>query len=297
MNDNLNILGRTNPSVTPPKKLDQLYIDALNYAAMRWNKLIKFSDDMIDFINTITDTWSGIELVGVGIITTPDTGITSTPDQRYASAISFETTTININEGMLEQSMNNRTLNLKMILNIYEHTIFSVFKDNLITHISNVFTHELGHVLGMPIWQTSIPTDISFYYTNNNNKEYYSKTNLPKTSIAYNELQNNQNLPLIALDASTNHWANDTRIDSNNNTYLGFFNEMMGPYYQLSMANKYGYLISKLTIKQLIEIYTNNNNKNIYNYVEIVPDNSEVINWVKATSTINGVSTIKILLS
>ncbi len=287
-NDNLNILGReVSP---PPKKLDQLYIDALNNAATRWNNLIKFSNDMIDFIDTINDTWSGIEIVGVQIVTEPNPA--------YATALSFETSTININEGMQEQSMNNRTLNLKMILTIYEDTLITVFKKNL-DHVSNIFTHEFGHALGMPIWQTSIPNDISFYYTKNNERLYYSITNLPKTSFAYNELQNNVNLPLIALDSKNYHWANDTTTDSDNNKYLGFVNEVMCPGYQLDIAVDYKYFISKLTIKQLIEIYTNNNNNKIYNYVEIIPDNSEVKNWRVITSTrrLSGISTQKILLS
>jgi hypothetical protein len=303
-----------------PQRLDQRYIDALKIAARRWNNLIKYSNEMIDFIQNIPnrDTWSGIELVGVGIKSTQIVGVTD----RYADAMSFEITDFNTN-GIHIMSMN-RTLNLKMILTIYEYNLINTLNNDPL-HISNVFTHELGHVLGMPIWPTSIPNDISFYYNANNGRTFYSNTNLPLTSNEYNKLQrdainnyndwkgtsipNNIELSLIPLNLtctdltcnnlpreyfSNNHWTSDT-ITSNGNTYFGLVNEIMCPVYRYLNISTHPYLISKLTIKQLIEIYTHNNGTNIYNYVEISPDNSEVSYSLPVESTIGTTKVMKIV--
>lgn len=104
-----------------PKKLPQKYIDALIYAANRWNKFIKMAPGMISLMKKyVNPDWKGIELYEVEYFISTN----------YAATIPYV--------------YKSTTMCEKFKLEINDTDINSFSQDFL----NDLFTHELGHALG-----------------------------------------------------------------------------------------------------------------------------------------------------
>ena len=286
-------------------KLDQKYIDALTNAANRWNSFIKFRPETFNYIqgSVFWKMWYGIEL--------------------YKAVIQNNSNITYIAETTPEVIKVNTTLAYRFGIKInYFHTE----KYNS-TQLLDIFTHELGHALGMPCF-TSLKNGsgkelLPFLFENpdiNNLKCYAGNLcpndippeigskeydRFPKAVKAYNEFEGRKSKPqpknlkaassvnnLIPLFTGKNgrssHWCETPVYTiensvSGNFIYRGFDNEIMVPSYDGSKR----LLISKITIGELLDMYTSLNNTKYYNYFEINEGSSEVTSHNGKTTKTN----------
>lgn len=275
------------------RRIDSIYIQALTNAANRWNTYIKYTPEMNSLIyNTVKgyngNIWKGIELDNCQYINTNPNTLAS------AAAYTFEGTTINF----------------KFLLKINNISIQN-YNMNILT---DLFTHELGHVLGMPCWtvldgngdevlplselserlNTKIYNGTLTYFDPNYSEELVTINIFPNAVQAYNSygayivstknriLSPNNLIPLDNNheDSLQNykHWSDTAIIDTTSHPdydfiYCGLPNEILNPY--ISETDRS--LISKISIKELIDIYTVSAGSKIFNYIEINNNASEVI--------------------
>jgi len=279
-------------------KLEQKYLDALINAANRWNSFIKFRPETFKLINDLVfwKMWNGIEL--------------------YKAVIQNDSSITHIAETTAEVIKSNTTLVHRFGIKInYFHT--EKYNSN---QLLDIFTHELGHALGMPCFKSLkngsgeevLPllfdnSDINAMcyagnlYVGTTPPQVYNKEydRFPKAVKAYNEFPGRKSKPqpknlkpavsvnnLIPIfkdsKGISNHWCQTPLYDNVSNfIYRGFDNEIMVPYYDGSKRM----LISKLTIGELLDMYTSLNNTKYYNYFEINTDSSEVSSHNGATTT------------
>ena len=279
-------------------KLEQKYIDALLNAAKRWNSFIKFRPETFKLINDSISykMWNGIEL--------------------YKAVIQNDSSITYIAETQSEVIKSNTTLVYRfgIKINYYRTENYNS------TQLLDVFTHELGHALGMPCFKSlkngSGEEVLPLLFDNSDinakcyvgnlyvgpgppqlyNKEY---DRFPKALEAYNEFPGRKikpqqkNIKAIAIvnnliplftdsKGRTSHWCQTPLYDNVSNfIYQGFDNEIMVPYYDGSKRM----LISKLTIGELLDMYTSLNNTKYYNYIEINTGSSEVTSHNGKTTT------------
>jgi len=250
-----------------PKKLPSKYINGLISAVNRWNQFIKFNQDTINLIRTISintqyKNWNGIELKNVTYIDNPSLG---------ASVI---TTLVAYT-----------TLNVSFTLQINNNTM-STTADST---ISDIFTHELGHVLGFSRWPSHVDgkpdganvlqlvTNVKFHFDplctidppyKNMNKGY---NNYWGTIDYLNRKVEAQTTPIINNSDGT-HFGGyfiskepppDPTSDKGGK-YLkrGIGNDVMVP--QFSQYNKY--YISQVSLGYLLDLFTNWKGRNYFNY-------------------------------
>jgi hypothetical protein len=284
------------------KQLDQKYITALTNAANRWNKYIRYTPEMNQFINELLfendwgeNAWKGIELFRCKVF--KNKNVSRPTILAEASAYRYKST----------------SLNLSCYIGIYQARINELNITNINT-LTDIFTHELGHVLGMPCFYSTIdglnlrednvvgvqllPNSI---YDNNFRSYVYQDKYFKNTIDAYNSYQpvkavvtdywgdiigpflnvtGNKNIPFFS-----SHWLENPIFysylnDSGVGNYINFIHyglpiEMMSPKIEVGTSARRP-LISKITINLLTEIYTVWKGKKYYNYYEIKKGSSEV---------------------
>jgi hypothetical protein len=250
---------------TGAKKLPTKYLNGLISAANRWNTYIKFNRDTINLIRNIStnNNWNGIELTNV-------TYITST----YEAAV--RTSVINYT-----------TLNISFTLDINNNAIGSLNDSEL----SDVFTHELGHVLGFINWPSRVDgkengeillpkfvPNIAFQldplctinppYKNMN----IGYNNYWGTIDYLNSKVDNATTTPIILDSNGLHLTGyfnsiepPPQPSTRNGKYLkrGFANEIMVR--QFTTGNKY--YISQVSLGYLLDLFTNWRGSKYFNYI------------------------------
>lgn len=126
------------------KQLDQKYIIALTNAANRWNKYIRYTPEMNKLIDEILlendlgeNAWKGIELWQCKVFKTKDNSRPTILAE--AKAYTYKRTSIN----------------LTCYIGIYEARLNELNVTSINT-LTDIFTHELGHVLGLPCFKSTI---------------------------------------------------------------------------------------------------------------------------------------------
>jgi hypothetical protein len=258
------------------------YKSALFLAANRWNTFIKFNMDTVRFIRSKKTVdrdyknWNGIELTGFSLFTNP-TYIAQT------EAIYFALSSLNV-------SFTLKVDDAQMINKKYKQD-----------DINDVMTHELGHALGFTYMKTTVNSEAnkaelllntrtlqafkinSRDYSENPQhpigliKDYFPYTvqffdDIGGTCNNENKKVTGTNLPLDDNKAGGLHFASKTysSVELVPNTFIskyykrGLSNEIMSP----SHIQGQKYYISPLSICFLLELYTNYDGKNYYNYTQ-----------------------------
>jgi hypothetical protein len=281
------------PDYLGHRKIDEKYITALTNAANRWNTYIRYTPQMNSLIyNRVKKEingkiWKGLELYTCRY---KDAGTDT-----LASAAAY--------------TFNGTSMNFMFILTINNIAIQNYNMNTL----TDLFTHELGHVLGMPCWTVLDGTGeevlpLSEFDNNLNTKCYIGNLTgitpvpgefikfpvFPNAIKAFNKygafkviskvklLSANNIIPLHNKHSNPisnyKHWSDEAIIDSTSSQdyhfiYCGLPNEILNPYVSEFVRS----IISLITIKLLTDIYTLSGETKVYNYTEINPDASEVI--------------------
>jgi hypothetical protein len=281
------------PDYLGHRKIDENYITALTNAANRWNTYIRYTPQMNNLIyNRVKKEingkiWKGLELYTCRY---KDVGTDT-----LASAAAY--------------TFNGTSMNFMFILTI-NNIVIQNYNMNTLT---DLFTHELGHVLGMPCWTVLDGTGeevlpLSSFVTRLNTKCYFGNLTgitpvpgeflkfpvFPNAIKAFNKygafkviskeklLSANNTIPLHNKHSNPTsnykHWSDEAIIDSTSSPdyhfiYCGLPNEILNPYVSEFVRT----IISLITIKLLTDIYTLSGETKVYNYTEINPDASEVI--------------------
>jgi len=274
------------------RKIDVKYIEALTNAANRWNTYIRYSSQMNQLMyNTVKGysgaVWKGIELDNCQYKITTDM-------LASAAAYTFEGTTINY----------------RFLLRI-NTTAIQNYDMNTLT---DLFTHEFGHVLGMPCWRVIDGTGeevlpLSDFVDGVNSKcyignltgltglsadqgEFFTFPVFPKALVAYNTygafkvisqkpLFLNNIIPLNNNHTNSKqnykHWSDEAIIDSTSSPdYHFIYHGLPNEILNPYISEFDRSIISLITIKELTDIYTLSGDTKVYNYTEINPDASEV---------------------
>jgi hypothetical protein len=284
------------PPPPPPKEEDILfnlssfdnlpipntYKSALFLAANRWNTFIKFNMDTVRFIRSKKTAdrdyknWNGIELTGFSIVAN-QTYVAQTLAIYFSLSSLNVSFTLKVNEAQMIQSKYNQA------------------------DINDVMTHELGHALGFTYMKTTVNSeankaelllntrtlelfkiDSRDYSANPAHpigliKDYFPYTvqffdDIGGTCNNENKKVTGTNLPLDDNKEGGFHFANKTysSVELVPNTFIskyykrGLSNEIMSPTH--TQGRKY--YISPLSIFFLLELYTNYDGKNYYNYTQ-----------------------------
>lgn len=278
------------------KQLNQKYITALTNAANRWNTYIRYTPQMNSLIyNRVKKEingkiWKGLELYTCRY---KDVGTDT-----LASAAAY--------------TFNGTSMNFMFILTI-NNIVIQNYDMNTLT---DLFTHELGHVLGMPCWTVLDGTGeevlpLSEFVDGVNSKcyigaltgltgldadqgEFFTFPVFPNAIKAFNKygafkviskkklLSANNIIPLHNKHSNPihnyKHWSDEAIIDSTSSQdYHFIYCGLPNEILNPYVSEFVRSIISLITIKLLTDIYTLSGETKVYNYTEINPDASEVI--------------------
>jgi len=302
---NFRFHGDGNPylpsAIGPFETIPDKYINGIVRAVKRWSKFIAFYDDTVAMVCQIfkTTSWNGLRLVNFKLSYEKD----GTFIMR-CTPIVYKNTCFNYG--------------YKLEINTFYTTEkWGTLSESQLFHI---FTHELGHALGMPmfipnlkngtdeavleqnydpgigtdIYKIIIPETSTYAFPNAVNAyvHYGGAVYTPPPDFPdifepqlYEVLSNNYKiLPLIIpLECKNgNHWNSNTierKMPENIRTkikYRGVYNDLMVPLWNPNIDNTSQYLITRITIGELTDIFTSWNGNKFYNYYELTPGASEV---------------------
>lgn len=265
--------------------LDLKYQIALTIAAKRWEVFLQFTPEMIKeikdeykkmYILNKNSDWNGIELMNYKFIS----------DNAYASIQSSTGTIIGT------------SLKYGFGLSVNKNLMDPLTDEQK----SHVLAHELGHVLGITgafggVFNNGVELfpKIQSPALFNPRYSYLHKDTFFKVWGEYNTYIADRNIrltgvsvdPYVPLSDDLKHWRRDViqRIPINQSnpttTYPPIYNELMGNGYNPEVDNTLKYLISKMSISFLTELYSIRNGVKVYNYTEVKPGTSEVTRYIK----------------
>ena len=277
------------------KQLNQNYITALTNAANRWNTYIRYTPQMNSLIyNRVKKEFNGKVWKGLELYTCryKDMGSDTLAS---AAAYTFNRTSMNF---MIKLTINN------IVIQNYDMNI-----------LTDLFTHELGHVLGMPCWTVNNSSGeevlpLSEFIDGVNSKcyigtltgltgldadqgEFFKFPVFPNAIKAFNKydafkyVSKNKLLAvtnnIIPLDCNHEnpihnykHWSDDAIVDSTSNPDYHIIYCGLPNEILNPYVSEIRSIISLITIKELTDIYTLSGETKVYNYTEINPDSSEV---------------------
>jgi hypothetical protein len=258
------------------------YKSYLDQAADRWAQFVKINPAIVDHIkntpNSTEPVWDGIKIASQNTVVAaygpgrfPITIDNNSSDNYIASCGPIQVMEPNRFSGDLS------IVPLTFIIQINDHYSNPSNPSKLTSQEwVNVFTHELGHALGIgvfwnpanrgdpdanppipadpyPVWEAlSNPVDsfLNGYLDKDGNQRSFNV--LQNAQKAYNEIVGDLSLTKIPLETSANalskdgHW-NDQPSTNNGNNYPGLFDEIMVSTNVPNMA------ISRLSIKTLVD--------------------------------------------
>lgn len=276
--------------------IPSVYKTALLTGASRWNKFLQFNIETVKLIRVSSTTtrtyenWNGIELTGFEMNTTGN--YRAEAETTYIGATSLNPTfTLKINTAQLSSSLPQN-------------------------YINDAITHELGHALGFnfqtvrvngePNGAELLPNLVSLVLFKKNatidgqHPIGLLNTYFPKTISAYNFYKGTSEYKNGGY--CSNRMDNSTNMPIEQNIDYGFhisektfYSEELVPDTSISKFVKYGFnneimtintwtdtsrrhWISLLSIGFLLDLYSNLNGKNYYNYTQKDTDSSEVTN-------------------
>jgi len=291
----------------PDEKLEPTYWTALGNATTRWENFLSYDPVYLSIVKEkykekFDKDWNGLELVGIRY------GVDNSNQIATASAVSFLGTDIafgfvmEINNDIMKKGFKDPKSGAVTMLSL--------------TNITNIFAHELGHVIGLCNTTENeesimLPHEID---PSNPERSYYvpkpkpkdipnfkciDNGRFPETYSEHHKLIDSAKqklgfvvLPYIILSDDGSHWKEDMvtheiytwDFTSHSHKlfykyyYGNFENEIMVPAYNPIYDNKTGYLISSKSLKYLTEIRRGND---LQMFNEKSPGASEVSSVIK----------------
>lgn len=196
------------------------YLNSFVNAANRWNTQIKYDDSIRSSISQYIPNWDGLELVNCTVINENSNVIASCSVDTFVDLVQGN------------QSIKMNAIKYNVTINEYYKTYFSSSDWN------NIFTHELGHALGIGIlWHPfyssygAVPPVDNILNLSGN---FY-----PEAQTKYNEITvlNVTGIPLENAGGAgtiSAHWENDYRESTGDYPiYYGLSDELMVGTYSL----------------------------------------------------------------
>jgi len=287
-----NFRGDGNPylpsAIGPIEPIPDKHLNGIVRAVKRWSKYLAFKPETVNKLREIfrTNLWNGLRLVNFKFIHNED----NTSIMECRPLIRKNTC---FNYGY------------KLTIN----TFYTEKKGDSYTEdqLFHLYTHELGHALGMPMFTPNLKngTGEAVLETNHNlilNAEFYPQyifiavgpngvieedgfLHAVGAYVGYGGIKTAKGFTTTTNEVpleinKNNHWNTYTFIDkppdAYNKMYRGIHNEIMSAGWSAHIDSTSQYLISKLTIGLLIDIFTSWDNIKYFNYYELTPDSSEV---------------------
>jgi hypothetical protein len=291
-----NFRGDGNPylpnAIGPHEPIPDKYLNGMVRAVKRWSKFLAFKPETANKIREIfgTKLWNGLKLCNFKFVYVE------------VSTVIMQCTPL---------IKKNTCFNFGYALTV--NTFYTEKKWGLSeTQLFHLYTHELGHALGMPMFTPNLKngTGEAVLKTIRNlmlNTEFYPQyiekvnddvgsggpiytqedgfLNAVGAYMGYGGITTAKGgitttweVPL-EIDKYS-HWSiytfTETHHKPYNNKYRGVHNEIMSSGWDRHVDSTSQYLISRLTIGLLIDIFTNWDDIKYYNYYELTPDSSEV---------------------